>query len=265
VALLALLLWRARVSGLEPRAVFPLLWTVFSLGLLIKLGLFSRLWHYGFVLAMPAFLCAIYLLVWLLPRELERWNVHPGCLRLLLWTPLMFGLAELHMYSMLPYDGKTVPLGAGADKIWVYNPYYRPNDSDVIMAMRWMETNAPPQATLAVLPEGAMLNFLSRRTNPGRYLNWTPPALAGFGQQNMTDDFIRHSPDYIILVGMNFDEFGEKYFGVNKSCGKDLMEWISAHYESECLIGDDWLKTGRFGVRIFKKSAASGVATGRRE
>ena len=101
LVLLALLLWRAKVSGLEPGAVFPILWTIFSLGLLSrKLGLFSRVWHYGFVLGMPAFLCAIYLLLWLLPRELERRNVQPVFLRGLLWVPLMVGLAELTLQKI---------------------------------------------------------------------------------------------------------------------------------------------------------------------
>ena len=254
LALLTLLLWRAKVSGLEPSAVFPLLWTCFSLGMLIKLGLFSRVWHYGFVLGMPAFLSAIYLLLWLLPRELERYNVQPVFLRGLIWAPLMIGLAQLTAHAMMPYAGKTVAVGAGADKMWVCNPQYRPDDTDMIMALQWMETNAPPQATLAVLPVGTMLNYLSRRTNPTRNPFWTPAEIAAFGRQEMTDDFIRHSPDYIILIGMDFAGFGETYFGMSERCGRDLMQWINSHYEQKSLIGDDWLRTGRFGLKIFQKS-----------
>jgi 4-amino-4-deoxy-L-arabinose transferase-like glycosyltransferase len=264
LALLTLQLWRAKVSGLEPGAVFPLLWTFFSLGMLVKLGLFSRVWHYGFVLGMPAFLCAIYLLLWLLPRELERFNVHPLFLRGLLWAPLMIGLAQLTAHAMIPYAWKTVPVGAGADKMWGDNPQYRPEDTDMIMALHWMETNAPPQATLSVLPTGIMLNYLSRRTNPSRYPIWPPPEVAAFGQQKMTGDFIRNSPDYIILVGTDFAGFGEKYFGMEERYGRDLMKWVNAHYEQKCLIGDNWLQTGRFGVKILQKTPASGLPTGRR-
>jgi hypothetical protein len=251
---LALLLRRAKASGLDSNVVFPLLWTFFSLGMLIKLGLFSRIWHYGFVLAMPAFLCAVYLLLWLLPRELERWDVQPALMRLLLWVPIIIGMAQLTVHGLIPYASKTVPLGSGADKMWVFNQQYRPDDTDMIMALRWMETNAPPQATLAVLPEGTMLNYISRRTNPTLCPTWLPLQIAAFGQKKITDDFIRNSPDYIILVGMDFAGFGNKYFGIQEQCGGDLMKWINAHYETKRLIGDDWLKTGRFGLRVLQKA-----------
>jgi hypothetical protein len=253
LALLALLLWRAKVSGLEPGAVFPILWTVFSLGMLFKLGLFSRIWHYGFVLGMPAFLGAIYLLLWLLPRELERCHVQPGPLRGLICAPLLVGLVELTLHSMTAYAWKTIPVGAGADKMWVYNPQFRPHDTGMIMALHWMETNAPPQATLAVLPAGLMINYLSRRTNPSRYPIWPPPEIAAFGQEKMMDDFIRHSPDYIIVIGMSLGDFGEQNFGIEKRFGGDLMKWINAHYQQKLLIGDDWVKNGQFGIKIFQK------------
>ena len=40
-------------------------------------------------------------------------------------------------------------------------------------ALSWIQNNVPPNATLAVLPEGAMINYLSRRVNP-------TPASSGF-------------------------------------------------------------------------------------
>src|SRR5262249_40000309 len=52
-------------------SAFPFLFSVFALFLLAKLGLYSRIWHYGFALAMPAFCVAIYLLHWMLPTVLQ--------------------------------------------------------------------------------------------------------------------------------------------------------------------------------------------------
>ena len=53
---------------------------------------------------------------------------------------------------------------------------------------------------------------------------------------------------------MNFGEFGERYFGVDKRFGGDVMKWINAHYTPRCFIGDDWLRTGRFGLKILQKN-----------
>src|ERR1051325_6423920 len=66
---------RRRDAG-APGNVFPFLFNVFALFLLAKLGFYSRIWHYGFVLAMPAFCAAIYLLHWILPALLERVGVN---------------------------------------------------------------------------------------------------------------------------------------------------------------------------------------------
>ena len=228
--------------------------------LLFKLGLFSRIWHYGFVLGMPGFLCGIYLLLWLLPRELERFQVRPALLRCVLCLPLLVGLGKLTSHSLRAYAWKTVPIGQGADEMRTFNLQFRPEGVGAAMALRWLETNAPPQATLAVLPTGVMINYLSRRTNPTRYPVWAPPEMAAFGQQKMTDDFIKHSPDYVILVGMRFDEFGEKYFGEETRFGGYLVKWINANYQPKLLIGDDWLQTGQFGIRILQKAPAQGLS-----
>jgi hypothetical protein len=78
LTLLALLVWRGAKDGWEPPVVFAFLWTVWSLALLAKLGFFCRIWHYGFALAMPAFVSGIYLLLWALPRQLEQLGVRPA-------------------------------------------------------------------------------------------------------------------------------------------------------------------------------------------
>ena len=67
-----LLGFNCRKTAAEQAAIFPLLWNVFGLALLAKLGFFPRIWHYGFALAMPAFAGAVYLFVWLLPMLLNK-------------------------------------------------------------------------------------------------------------------------------------------------------------------------------------------------
>ena len=67
------LLWQERRA--EPASAatgFLLIWSVFALFLMAKQGFFPRLWQTGFALAMPAFVCGIFLLGWELPRFLEK-------------------------------------------------------------------------------------------------------------------------------------------------------------------------------------------------
>jgi hypothetical protein len=254
LTLLALLVWRGAKSGWEPPVVFAFLWTVWSLALLAKLGFFCRIWHYGFALAMPAFVSGVYLLIWALPRQLENCGVRPALFRGLLWLMLLPGLTRLTQASLQLYSDKTLPVASGADAMVAFNPHFRPVDEIVANALSWVETNVPPSATLAVLPQGAILNYLSRHPNPCGYVAWNPPEVAAFGQQKMTDAFIAHSPDYVIELFVNYGEYGETYFGQQQRFGLEAQQWIDAHYQLVSLLGHDWVKDGQFGIKILKKN-----------
>jgi hypothetical protein len=231
-------------------------WASWSLALLAKLGFFCRVWHYGFALAMPAFVSGIYLLLWILPQQLECCGVRPAPFRALLWLMLLSGLTQFTLASSNVYSHKTLPVGSGADTILTFGPQFRAEETDIVAALDWVDTHVPPGATLAVLPQGAMLNYLSRRVNPCGYAAWNPPELAAFGQEKMTAAFIAHSPDYVILIYWDYGEYDEDVFGAKKRFGLDVMQWIKAHYAPVHQI--HWLKEqGQFAIQILKKNSSS--------
>jgi hypothetical protein len=244
--------YRRFPGGTPP--VFPLLWAVFALGLLVKLGLFCRIWHYGFALAMPAFAAAIYLLLWLVPLMLERYGVQRSLLRTGIALTLFLGFSLLLAQSELRYYHKTVPVGHGGDQILAFEPKIKPAGAAMQTALDWLSTNAAPNATLAVLPEGIMLNYLSRRTNPTRYCVWNPAEEEAFGQENMMAAFTNGSPDIVMLVERDASEYGVKPFGQEPRFGLELMHWLERNYEPVALIGHEPLqRDGKFGIKILKK------------
>ena len=95
------------------------------------------------------------------------------------------------------------------------------------LALEWIEKNVPPDGTLAVLPEGTTINYLSRRVNPTPCLDWTPTVLTAFGQAGMTAAFEKNPPDYIFLVERDTSEFGIGYFGAFAGLRRriDAMDW----------------------------------------
>jgi hypothetical protein len=234
---------------------FPILWAVHSLGLLAKLGFYSRIWHYGFILAMPAFVAAIYLLLWALPSALKNYGFRVNLFRATIWLLLMTGFLRLFVQSQLVYRDKTVSVGQGHDVIIAFSEKTNPAGPELQSALEWMAKNVPEHATLAVLPEGAIVNYLARRHNPTRYLAWDPAQIAGFGQDNMTADFLSKSPDYIMLVHRDSFDYGVKFFGQEEKFGLKLMQWIEANYEPVCLIGNEPLRNSLFGIRILKRIA----------
>lgn len=238
----------------EKPVSFLLLWSVFGFFLTAKLGLFCRIWHYGFILAMPAFASAVALLLWLLPRLLEqKFGVNPRLFRAAAGIVLLLGFTQLFVQSQMIYRDKNIALGTGGDKMFVSAPKFNPVGAALQSALPWLEQHAPPDATLAVLPEGIMVNYLSRRTNPTRYLVWNPVEIAMFGQDNMTAVFERNAPDYIMLIHRDAAEYGVKFFGQQPEFGLKLMQWIRQNYEPVYLIGDEPLQTSAFGISILKR------------
>jgi hypothetical protein len=253
-----LLAMNCRNAATRPAAIFPLLWNVFGLALLAKLGFFTRISHYGFALAMPAFAGAVYLFVWLLPMLLEqRCQVRFHLFRATAGLVLLTGFVHLFLRSEFYYHQKTVPVGRGGDKIMAYEPSMDPFLGRVEVALAWIQTNVPPAATLAVLPEGVMINYLSRHANPTPCLVWMPPVMAVFGQTNMAAAFEKNSPDYVLIIARNTSEFGVGYFGYYRGYGTELMQWIDDRYDRVYPAGP----TGKppfgnrpfFGVQIMKR------------
>ena len=257
-----LLAMKCRNAATRPAAIFPLLWNVFGLVLLAKLGFFTRISHYGFALAMPAFAGAVYLFVWLLPLWLEqRCQVRFRLFRATAGLVLMTGFVHLFLRSESYYLKKNVPVGRGGDKIMAYGPAVDPFHGRVEAALSWVQTNVPPEATLAVLPEGAMINYLSRHVNPTPHLFWVPPVMAVFGQTNMAAAFEKNSPDYVVIIARNTSEFGVGFFGYYRGYGTELMQWIDDHYDRVYPVDS----TGKppfgnrpfFGLQILKRRSAT--------
>lgn len=251
---LCVLLWfNSNKLEIENRFVFPFLWSVFGLVLLAKMGFFSRIWHYGFVLGMPAFIGMIYLLLWLLPLLLEKFGVQRQPFRWLAWLVIVFAGLQLLMLSVNTYQKLNFPVGTGGDKMFAADTETDQRAPALAAAISWINANVPAGKTLAVVPEGVMVNYLCRRPNPSGYPVWLPPELEAFGQPNMINAFERHSSDYIILLHHSGSEYNVKYFGQQPEYGLSLMQWIRQNYDVEFQEGDVPLQTAHFGLQILKR------------
>lgn len=246
-----LIVWNFK--KIEPPQTFPLLWSVFGLALLAKLGLFPRIWHYGFALAMPAFVSSVYLLFWLLPVLLEKkFGVPARPFRIMVGLVLLIGFGNLFDQSQLIYAQKNQSVGDGGDRIVTYD-LTSERSRGVYAALLWADKYMPTNATLGVLPQGVMLNYLTRRVNPTPCVFWDPIAMTVFGRANMTAAFEKNPPDYVCIINRDFSEFGLGYFGSSPDFGQDLMRWVQKNYQTEVVIGHQPFKNGVFGIEILKR------------
>lgn len=221
----------SRLAGEGPSVSwFPLVWSLFGLFLLGKLGLFSRIWHYGFVLAMPAFAGAIFLLSWVAPRLAEKHSVNFKYFRGVTCAVLAIGFLQLFTQTQQIYLQKTCAVGQGGDRLLSFPAKVKPVNAIITTAVAWLSNHTGPNSTVAALPEGALVNYLTRRKNSTGYLVWNPVELAYFGEGNMTCAFERNAPDYVVLLPRDFSEFGVGSFG-QKGFGHELLEWIRENYD----------------------------------
>jgi len=70
----------------------------------------------------------------------------------------------------------------------------------------------PSGATLAVLPQGALLNFFTRRENPTPYIVLMPPEVLMFGEDTIVKSFQARPPEYVLFVQTNLEEYGYRSF-----------------------------------------------------
>ena len=64
-----------------------------------------------------------------------------------------------------------------------------------------------------VVPEGAIINFLTDRKTDNLYLNLDPLYYLGaFKEDDVINNFTKNQMDYIIIFPIDMTEFGSKYF-----------------------------------------------------
>ncbi len=128
----------------------------------------------------------------------------------------------------------------------------------VASLVEWVEANLPPDATLLVLPEGVMVNYLTRRVNPTRHLNFVPPEIMIFGEGQILEDLRAQPPDYVVLVHRETREYGLPLFGTDYA--PRLLEWAREQYEPVAQVGavplaPERLEDRRRGFEVRRRKA----------
>ncbi|MFQ5878133.1 MAG: glycosyltransferase family 39 protein [Acidobacteriota bacterium] len=249
---------RGEAPGTPDRGAALLLWTVFALALLSKIALNTHLFHYGFYMAMPAAVALVAALVSLLPRLVAGLGGYGTVSRILALSVLAAGVGVHLRWSRELYALKHLRVGRGGDAIVTYGASVSPVGTAVATALDWIEENVPSDATFVALPEGVMLNYLSRRRWPARCINYMMTEMIVFGEDELLDQLEAGRPDYILLVHKETREFGVGYFGSDPRYGERILEWVEREYEPLGLIGAEPLRDGRFGIKILRRRAPGG-------
>ena len=99
--------------------------------------------------------------------------------------------------------------------------------------------------TILVLPEGAMINFLTNRKSNNMFFHLIPPNLEALDENFVVSELEKNLPNYLILQSMSYTNFNETYFC--ESFGKEICNLIPKYYEKPIVFGND------FWLAIYKK------------
>jgi hypothetical protein len=223
--------------------------TTLALLLLAKMILNARIYHYGFVLAMPATLVVVVALVDWIPEMVERSGGAGVVVRAAGLAGLCGGVGAYLTIQSNFIALKATKVGVGAD-------VFRSDLRGLIVneALHAIAANGGADKTLAVLPEGVMINFLGKCTNPTPYIFFMPFDVNLFGEDQMLAAFQTNPPELVALVHKDTSEYGFRYFG--QDYGQKLMVWIKHNYDPFYHTGDPPLQAGsRFGILLLRRKS----------
>lgn len=233
------------------RGILLLTFTTFALGLLAKVVLNVQFAHYGFYLASSATLVLVIVLVRLIPQALGSGGTFFRVFSLAVLLALALGhLRASHEH----YKIKNHPIGRAPDVIMHYDPEQTGTGLIVRSALRWIDANLPPDASVMALPQGVILNYLTRRVNPTRYIQISMTEILLYGELKILRAIQENPPDYIAMVHVESGEFGVSYFGVDFRFGARIMKWVRENYTDLVIFGERPLQHPGFGILIMEKN-----------
>jgi hypothetical protein len=250
-------MWKPAAGGedTEKTAVRLLLWLV-AAAMLARMALSPRIYHYGFAQAALAGIVGVAILTSSIPKwirledTLHKW--YQGMV-----TILVAGIAGVIVLSSMQfYSYHTLPVGEGDDQFYTFDQDTVPTGLLVEQARQYLEMDARQNNvhSLLVLPEGVMLNYLTRIPNSIPYYFFAPFVLA-YGR--MDDILLRLNatpPDRILVISRDMREFGVGRFGDSPEHGQKLIEYIVQNYEAINSFGyNDPLDPDRFGFVVFAR------------
>ncbi len=215
-----------RRAGDGPVVALRLGLVVFSAILLGKIALRAHASHYGFALAMPGTLVLVAAIGQNLPAWIERRGGSGSVLRGAA-AAAWLGLVAMSLYTDSHFF-QTKRWEIAADTADSFRGSTRALEVRRMCVM--IEQAVAPGGTLAVFPQGLMLNYLTRREQATAFVNFMPPEVMAAGEDRIIDALTRHPPDAIVVDGSmvrggQFDLDGVYEFG-----GKTLA-WIGRNYE----------------------------------
>ncbi|MGA7617361.1 MAG: hypothetical protein WBX15_19525 [Thermoanaerobaculia bacterium] len=193
-------------------------------------------WYGAFytVLLYPAI--AVALFRWLPEKRLYRASTA------LLWLPL---IAALSVQSILhqrdEFSRWRYPIETPKGMLYDLNP-----DRAAILGNFIRQPFVAPGEKMVLVPEGLALNYFMSRTTSISWFAFIPLENTSSVEMRIMEEFIATRPEWVIVVGRSFREFGSKGFGVDYD--QSLWRYLQLDYAPY-----RWWQKPRFSLVVMKR------------
>jgi hypothetical protein len=242
---------RLRGGELTAELVMQLMLVLLATSLLVRMGLFSRVYHYGFFQAALAAMVVAAVLV----NEVPAWAGPGAAGRFVAGTGGLVALTMLSAGVILRSNSiraeQTQSVGLGEDHFRAFNSVVDPMGVLVDWTSKCL-SSAPPEAKLLVLPEGLAINFLSKHVSP--------VVLHGGGtpERVMLEILSNAPPEYVVLITRKESNPGQ--YGAPGNPGFYLMQWVDQNYTTTAYWGEPFADPNSKGARIMRRREANVAA-----
>ncbi len=227
----AVLQWVALAWALVRDRKSPLLvFAAFSAACTLRIPLNVSPSWYGFVLTVPAFALAAYTLFCYMPRR--------NAMAVLWLVPFLTNAGADLWQQHTRYADKRYAIVSTRGTFYDWNAGRAAILNHVIATVRG--------GTLAVMPEGITINYLTRTRTPMTFHTFTPVETS---DPKVEDAIVRelktNPPDRVLLVTRDVREYGSRGFGVDYDLR--VMASVRSRYRVEQLWDSDKFEAVLFG------------------
>jgi hypothetical protein len=232
----AVLQWVALGWALVRDRKSPLLiFAAFSVATTLRIPLNVSPSWYGFVLTIPAMALAAYALFCYLPRR--------NAMALLWIAPFLTNAGNDLWQQRVRYAEKRYAIVSPRGTFYDWNADRAAILNRVIATVH--------DGTLAVMPEGITINYLTRTRTPLTFHTFTPVETADPAvEDTIGRELIGHPPDRVLVVSRDVREYGSRGFGV------DYDMRVIALLRDGYRVQQEW-RGERFEAILFEKRAPS--------
>ena len=242
---------RSTEAARPSQDVLGLFLALAALALLLRMFLNPTLFHFGFYQAALATMVVVAELIGVLREAAEKsrsaTTVTFACVALVLFGACF----NLHSRAREIYAFRSLPVGQGRDQFLAFSPQ---EDASGLMVNHLVEElrSLPSQGRLLVVPEGLMVNYLTRRKSPVTEWIFIDLTLANGGEARIVDRLTSDPPEYVAFISRDLREHGIAWFGAPGQPGQHLLEHFRHHYRVRSQFGDDPFDPNTYGAVLLE-------------